>query len=80
MSHPLMRIYARNLDYQLFKRNWTAQQLATELGLDLRTVLRLRSAQINRIDPEIFSAICDVFHCTPNDLLMPRDDLHYAIS
>lgn len=79
MSHPLMRVYARNLDYQLFKRDWTAQQLATELGLDLRTVTRLRNAQVNRIDPELFSAMCDVFRCTPNDLLMKRDELIYVL-
>jgi DNA-binding Xre family transcriptional regulator len=80
MSHSLMRIYARNLDYQLFKRGWTAQRLATELGLDLRTVTRLRTAQIGRIDPELFSAICDVFRCTPNDLLLPNDELTYTLS
>lgn len=79
MSHRLMRVLARNLDYQLFLRNWTAQHLATELGLDARTVSRLRSARVSRIDPELFQALCDVFDCTPNDLLLPRDELIYVL-
>lgn len=79
MSHPLMRVYARNLDYQLFKRGWTAQHLASELGLDTRTVTRLRNAQVGRIDPELFTAMCDVFQCTPNDLLMRHDELIYSL-
>lgn len=79
MSHPLMRVYARNLNYELFRRGWTAQRLASELGLDVRTVTRLCNAQVGRIDPELFSAMCDVLRCTPNDLLMKRDELTYVL-
>lgn len=78
-QHRLMRVLARNIDYQLFTRGWTAQHLATELGLDARTVSRLRTARVNRIDPELFQALCDVFSCTPNDLLLQRDELNYLL-
>jgi DNA-binding Xre family transcriptional regulator len=77
-QHRLMRVLARNIDYQLFKRSWNGQRLATELGLDVRTVSRLRTASTHRIDPEIFQALCDVFGCTPNDLLTEQDELLYT--
>lgn len=79
-QHRLIRVLSRNIEYQLFKRSWTAQRLATELGLDVRTVSRLRNGCFHRIDPEIFQALCDVFRCTPNDLLLEHDELIYSLT
>lgn len=77
-SPPLQIVYARNVQYCAFKRGWTKVRLATELGTTINTVNRLVSGTGRYIDPEVFSALTDLFSCTPNDLLLPQDELDYS--
>lgn len=79
-SPTLLEIYARNVDYLAFKRGWTKQQLADELGVSPYTMSRLRMAKGRFIDADLFQAICRVFDCFPNDLLIPYPELEYGPS
>lgn len=74
---PLLTVYARNVEHHVFKRGWTAAQLARKLGVSLHTVNRVRFSRGRYLDPELFEALLDVFHCEPNDLLLPQDGLDY---
>ena len=68
----LIQIYARNVDHCAFKRGWQAPKLATELGVTLNTLNRIRFARSRYLDPEVFSALLELFECEPNDLLQPQ--------
>jgi DNA-binding Xre family transcriptional regulator len=55
---------------------WKATQLASllrERGVDLSDsqVRRLVTHKPQRLSMEVLVALCDLFGCTPNDLIMP---------
>jgi len=74
----LVTIYARNVEHCAFKRGWSAPKLATELGVTLNTLNRIRFARSRYLDPEVFVALLDIFECEPNDLLLPQPGIDYS--
>lgn len=77
---PLLRVYARNVEHLAFKRGWSATRLATELGVTMNTLNRIRFARSRYIDPEVFTALIEVFGCEPNDLLLAQPGFDYAVA
>lgn len=77
---PLLTVYARNVAHFAFKRGWSNSRLATELGITLNTLNRIRCVRSRYLDPEVFMALLDLFGCEPNDLLLPQPGIDYATS
>jgi DNA-binding Xre family transcriptional regulator len=81
MTQPtLLEIYARNVEYQTFKRGWSRIRLATELGVSPYVLSRLHQAQGRFIDADLFHSLIQVFDCFPNDLLLPHPELEYNVN
>lgn len=78
-THELLNVYARNIDLLIFKRGWSLNRLATELGTTVATLTRVRLRHNKYIDPELLADLIRVFACTPNDLLIPHPDVDYTI-
>lgn len=74
---PLLRVYARNVQLCAFKRGWSNNRLATELGVSLNTVNRVRFGRSRYLDPEVLEALLKAFDCEPNDLLLPQPGIDY---
>jgi DNA-binding Xre family transcriptional regulator len=77
---PLLHVYARNVEHCAFKRGWSTPRLATELGVTLNTLNRIRFGRSRYLDPEVFTALLELFGCEPNDLLLPQPGIDYAIT
>ena len=77
---PLLHVYARNVEHCAFKRGWSTPRLATELGVSLNTLNRIRFGRSRYLDPEVFIALLELFGCEPNDLLLPQPGIDYAIT
>ena len=73
----LQKIYGRNLSYQAYRRNWSVQRTAEELGTTEIVIHRIRQAKNVNIDAEILQTATRVFECDFNALLIPREDLSY---
>ena len=76
---PLLCVYARNVEHCAFKRGWTPTRLATELGVTLNTLNRIRFARSRYLDPEVFVALLEIFGYEPNDLLNPQPGIDYDL-
>jgi DNA-binding Xre family transcriptional regulator len=76
----ILPIYARNIELQAFKKGWSANRLALEIGTSVPTLNRVRFCRSKYIDPELFQDLLRVFKCTPNDLLLPQPDIDYTLS
>jgi len=76
-SESIMKIYARNLLFEAFTRNWTTEQTAKELETTIHVIGRIRRGETIYIDLDILSKALEVFNCTPNDLLLKREYLTY---
>lgn len=74
----LIHIYARNVEHRAFMRGWQAPRLATELGVTLNTVNRLRFGRSRFIDPEVLAGLLELFNCAPDDLLLPQPGIDYS--
>lgn len=77
---PLLHVYARNVQHLAFKRGWSHGRLATELGITVNTLNRIRFARSRYIDPDVFTSLVEVFSCEPNDLLLPQPGIDYALA
>lgn len=77
---PLLHVYARNVQHCAFKRGWSSTKLASELGVSLNTINRIRFGRSRYIDPEVFVALLKLFGCTPNDLLLPQPGIDYELT
>ena len=77
---PLLHVYARNVEHCAFKRGWSTPRLATELGVTLNTLNRIRFGRSRYLDPEVFTALLELFGCEPNNLLLPQPGIDYAIT
>jgi hypothetical protein len=73
----LLHVYARNVEHCAFKRGWPTQKLAHELGITLNTLNRIRFGRSRYLDPEVFTALIELFACEPNDLLLPQPGIDY---
>ena len=76
--HHLLTVYARNIDLLTFKRGWTLNRLASELGTTTAALTRVRLRHNKYLDPELLSDLLRVFNCAPNDLLAPHPDVDYS--
>jgi DNA-binding Xre family transcriptional regulator len=74
----LLNVYARNVEHCAFKRGWSTAKLATELGITLNTLNRIRFGRSRYLDPEVLTALIDLFACEPNDLLLPQPGIDYC--
>lgn len=74
----LLAIYARNVEHWAFKRGWSSTRLAAELNVTPSALNRVRFNRGRYIDPELFTALLDLFSCEPNDLLLPQPGLDYT--
>jgi transcriptional regulator with XRE-family HTH domain len=75
---PLLLVYARNVEHCAFKRGWSASRLASELGVSLNSLNRIRFVRSRYLDPEILEALLEIFGCEPNALLLPQPDIDYS--
>lgn len=75
---PLLHVYSRNVEHCAFKRGWTAARLASELGVSLNTLNRIRFVRSRYVDPEILDALLEIFGCEPNDLLLAQPGIDYS--
>lgn len=76
--HPLLRVFARNVDLLAFKRGLTRRELAEQLHTTPYILSRVLNAQNRHLDPELVSTLLALFDCTPNDLLLPHADVTYS--
>jgi transcriptional regulator with XRE-family HTH domain len=75
---PLLHVYARNVEHCAFKRGWSMAKLAHELGVSHNTLNRIRFGRSRYLDPEVFTALLELFGCEPNELLLPQPGIDYA--
>ena len=76
--HPILRVYARNVEIWMCRRALTSADLVRELGASPHTVTNLRRTRGRWIDPELLAGLLDLFGCTPNDLLLPQPGVDYT--
>jgi len=76
----ILSIYGRNIEMYTFKRGWSVHRLADELNCTVATLTRIRKCHNYLIDPELLSSLLRVFNCSPNDLLLPHDDVDYTVA
>mgnify|MGYP006268326815 CR=1 FL=1 len=76
--HPLITVLARNIQHLTFKRGWSANRLARELGVTENTLTRARLGRSRYIDPTLIDALLEVFACDPNALLTRQPDIDYT--
>jgi transcriptional regulator with XRE-family HTH domain len=53
-------------------------KLAHELGVSHNTLNRIRFGRSRYLDPEVFTALLELFGCEPNELLLPQPGIDYA--
>jgi DNA-binding Xre family transcriptional regulator len=75
---PLLSIYGRNVEVNAFKRGWSTAQLATRLGITPEAMRRIRTGKNRSIDPDVLSAMTDLFQCDYNALLTPQPGIDYT--
>lgn len=80
VSHPILRVYARNVEIWMCRRNLTPTHLVRELGVSPHAVNNLRFHRGRWIDPELLVELLELFNCTPNDLLLPQPGVDYTSS
>ena len=73
-----MNVLARNLSLLMCQQDITSQVLADELGISIHVVNRLRGNRTKLLNPEVLQGICQVLKCTPNDLLLPLQQVYYT--
>lgn len=81
--HPILRVYARNVEIWMCRRALTPADILREvgaLGCDVspHAVTNLRRTRGRWIDPELLAGLLDLFDCTPNDLLLPQPGVDYT--
>jgi len=76
--HPILRVYARNVEIAMCRRNLTPSALVRELGVSPHAVTNLRLHRGRWIDPELLAELLELFGCTPNDLLLPQPGVDYT--
>lgn len=74
----LLGNYSRNLEYQIFLRGWSVDELIERSGLGRNTINRIRKNRHKQIDPLALSKLAKVFDVTPNDLLLRQEGVTYA--
>ena len=73
-------VYGRNIELYTFKKGWTSTRLASELGISVGTLRRVRFSRGRYLDLELMQELMRVFSCDPNDLLLPQPDIDYSIT
>lgn len=58
-----------HLDRLLVERKMTSRELAKAVGLSEVNLSRIKTGKINAIRLSTLSALCEVLHCQPGDLL-----------
>lgn len=71
-------VYGRNIDFQLFKRNWSPTKICKTINISESALTRLRHGRARYIDPEVLLSLLRLFECTPNDLLLPHPGIDYT--
>lgn len=74
----LIHVFARNIEHRACMRGWQTPRLATELGVTLNTLNRIRFGRSRFIDPEVLLGLLEIFECEPNDLLLPQPGIDYS--
>ena len=60
------------------KKGLSLAYIAQEGGLSFRALKNLRDGYCRYIDPDLLEGLMRVLEVTPNDLLMPLDDVTYG--
>lgn len=81
--HPLLRVYARNVEIWMCRRSLSAADVVREVNalgcaVSPHAVRNLRTTRGRWIDPELLAGLLDLFGCTPDDLLLPQPGVDYT--
>lgn len=76
-TNPLLTTLGRNVDVYAFKRGWSAQHLATRLGVSVNALNRVRFGRCRYIDPAMLQGLTELFNCSFDDLLLPQPGIDY---
>lgn len=76
----LLTLYARNVELLACKKGWSFSEIATNTGISINTLNRVRHRRSKTIDPELLTEFLDLFKCTPNDLLQAHPDVDYSVT
>ena len=79
-AHPILRVYARNVEIFMCRRNLTPTHLAHQLSASPHALANLRFHRGRWIDPELLVELLQLFECEPNDLLLPQPGVDYTNS
>ena len=79
LTPSLQVVYGRNLSYESYVRNWDVKETASRLGVSEIVIHRIRQAKNVHIDCDVLTKAVEVFDCSVDRLLTPRDDLIYDV-
>lgn len=78
MQPQLIKVFARNIQLEGFKKGWDSSRIAQELGISANSFRRLRAGTNRYICGDLLQSVMTLFNCTPNDLLLPHDGIDYS--
>lgn len=73
----LISVLGRNMELLVLKKGLSLAHIAEEGGLSLRALKNLRDGNCRYIDPDLLEGLMRVLKVTPNELLIPLDDVKY---
>lgn len=75
---PSIAVLGKNMELIALKRGMSLAHIAEEGGLSFRALKNLRDGYCRYIDPDLLEGLIRVLEVTPNDLLLPLDDVKYG--
>ncbi len=77
LPSPLIAILGKNMELIALKKGLSLAYIAEEGGLSFRALKNLRDGYCRYIDPDLLEGLMRVLKVTPNELLLPLDDVKY---
>ena len=71
--------FAQNIMFMMFRDGLSQEQVVAETQIPEKTLSRVLANKHERIDPKVLVGLCNLFDLTPNDLLLPREDVDYNL-
>ncbi len=74
---PSISVLGKNMELIALKKGLSLAYIAKEGGLSFRALKNLRDGYCRYIDPDLLEGLMLVLKVTPNELLLPLDDVKY---
>tara|TARA_Y100000385_G_scaffold278617_1_gene327139 strand:- start:1103 stop:1348 length:246 start_codon:yes stop_codon:yes gene_type:complete len=74
---PSISVLGKNMELIALKKGLSLAYIAEEGGLSFRALKNLRDGYCRYIDPDLLEGLMRVLKVTPNELLLPLDDVKY---